>query len=81
MVYGQRVLRICDQASIGKCLTPNTMLSASLSNCAYFISAGVSVCEAYAIGRSELSSNRFDKTAPTPYGEASHDSINGFMGL
>lgn len=40
----------------------------------------VSVCKAYAIGRSKLFSNRCDKTPPTPYGEASHDSINGFMG-
>ena len=69
VVYGQRVW--CDHTYWWKCLQ-NIMLSAFLSNCAYFSSVRVSVHEVYAIGCFELSSNR------DVYGEASRDSINGF---
>ena len=58
--------------------TPNTMASASLSNCEYPFSAVLKEWEAYVIGRSVPSSKMCDNTAPMPNGEASQANTIGF---
>ena len=58
--------------------TPHTTDSASFSSCEYCFSAGASVLDAKLMGLSEPSSIRCCNTTPSPYGDASHDSISSF---
>ena len=57
------------------------MASVSLSSCEYLFSATASDLDAKAIGLSEPSGILCDRTAPTPYGEASQARINSLLGL